>query len=178
MIAGMKSWLTVQCAVIFGLNAWAQDTVSDDEQNNLKLCYHFSRLLDYEVTGFSNPDLYQEIYNWLGTPYKYAGDCKEGIDCSGFVCQLYQNVYGVKLSGSSGDLFKGVKPVKKTSLQEGDLVFFKIKQNRISHVGIYLGNNKFAHASVQNGVIISDLDDPYYKKYYYKGGRISEYRRD
>jgi lipoprotein Spr len=65
-----------------------------------------------------------------------------------------------------------VKPIKKSALKEGDLVFFKIKQKRISHVGVYVGNNKFAHASVQNGVIISDLDEPYYKMYFYKGGRV------
>jgi len=56
-------------------------------------------------------------------------------------------------------------------LGEGDLVFFKIKKKRISHIGIYLGNNKFAHASVKNGVIISDMDEPYYQKRFYSGGR-------
>jgi lipoprotein Spr len=54
----------------------------------------------------------------------------------------------------------------------GDLVFFKIKKNRISHVGVYLGNNKFAHSAVKGGVRIDSLDTPYYKKTFYKGGRL------
>ena len=52
------------------------------------------------------------------------------------------------------------------------ILFFKIRKGQISHVGIYLGNNKFAHASVKTGVIISSLDEPYYKKYFYKGGEV------
>jgi murein DD-endopeptidase / murein LD-carboxypeptidase len=57
-------------------------------------------------------------------------------------------------------------------MKEGDLVFFKIKKNIISHVGIYLGNGKFAHASMHSGIIVSDLDEPYYKKYFYKATRV------
>ncbi len=81
-------------------------------------------------------------------------------------------VYCINLSGGSTDIWTQVKPIEKSDLQEGDILFFKIKKGKISHVGIYLGNNKFAHASVAEGVIISDLDEAYYKKYFYKGGRI------
>jgi lipoprotein Spr len=119
-----------------------------------------------------NPYLYYQIYDWIGTRYKYSGKTKKGIDCSAFVNELYKNVYCIDLSGSSSDLWSLVKPVEKTDLQEGDILFFKIKKGRISHVGLYLGNNKFAHASVHSGVIISDLDEAYYKKYFYKGGRV------
>jgi len=154
--------------------AQAQDVSSDAEQNNLELCYRFSRLLNCEVDTLTNPVLYQTVYEWLGTPYKYSGDCREGIDCSGFVCMLYQKVFGIELAQSSADIYKEVKPLKKNMLHEGDLVFFKIKKRRVSHVGIYIANNKFAHASVQNGVIISDLDEPYYKKYFYKGGKVNK----
>ncbi|MFL5764195.1 MAG: C40 family peptidase [Bacteroidia bacterium] len=120
------------------------------------------------------PYLYYQVYDWIGTKYKYAGRSKKGIDCSGFVSEMYRNAYCINLSGGSKDIWPTVIPVEKEALQEGDIVFFKIKKGQISHVGVYLGNNKFAHASVKQGVIISDLDEEYYKKYFYKGGRVKE----
>lgn len=120
------------------------------------------------------PSLYYSVYDWVGTRYKYAGETKKGIDCSGFVTRMYEDAYCINLSGGSRDIFTTVKPVEKCDLKEGDMVFFKIKKGQISHVGIYLGNNKFAHASVQSGVIISDLDEDYYKKCFYKGGRLPQ----
>jgi murein DD-endopeptidase / murein LD-carboxypeptidase len=121
-----------------------------------------------------SPYLYYQVYDWVGTRYKYAGRTKKGIDCSGFVCEMYINTYCVSLSGGSLDLWPNMVPVEKEELQEGDILFFKIKKGQISHVGIYLGNNKFAHASVHSGVIVSDLEEEYYKKYFYKGGRVKE----
>ena len=146
----------------------------DEEQQQLQLCYQFSKLLNCEVDSLPDQVMYQTIYDWLGTPYKYSGDCKDGIDCSGFVCMLYKKSFDITLAQSAADIYKEVKPLKKSALKEGDLVFFKINRKRISHVGVYVGNNKFAHASVQQGVIISDLDEPYYKKYFYKGGCVKK----
>ncbi len=121
-----------------------------------------------------SPYLFYQVYSWVGTRYQYAGESKKGIDCSGFVCEMYKNTYCIELSGGSKDIWTKVKPVEKSELQEGDILFFKIKKGQISHVGIYLGNNKFAHASVHAGVIVSDLDEDYYKKYFFKGGRVNE----
>lgn len=125
-----------------------------------------------EPDSACNPYLYYQVYDWLGTKYKYSGTSKKGIDCSAFVGEVYKSTYCVDLERRSSDIWPNVLPVSKNDLREGDIVFFKIKYNRISHVGLYLGNNKFAHASVHSGVIISDLDDKYYKKYFYKGGRV------
>lgn len=119
-----------------------------------------------------SPYLYYQVYDWLGTKYKYAGRSKKGIDCSGFVSTMYKNTYCINLMGGSRDIWPAVKPIEKDDLIEGDILFFKIKKGQISHVGVYLGNNKFAHASVHSGVIISDLNEEYYKKYFFKGGRI------
>lgn len=132
--------------------------------------YYSSRQLcpDSAVT----PYLYYQVYDWLGTRYQYSGESKKGIDCSGFVSKMYKDAYCVNLLGGSRDIWTMVAPVEKTELKEGDILFFKIRKGQISHVGIYLGNNKFAHASVHSGVILSDLEEEYYKKYFYKGGRI------
>ncbi len=121
-----------------------------------------------------SPYLYYQVYDWVGTKYKYAGRTKNGIDCSGFVSTMYKNTYCINLLGGSRDIWPSVKPVEKDDLIEGDILFFKIKKGQISHVGVYLGNNKFAHASVHSGVIISDLNEDYYKKYFFKGGRVQE----
>jgi murein DD-endopeptidase / murein LD-carboxypeptidase len=122
----------------------------------------------------STPFLFYQVYDWAGTRYKYSGNTKKGIDCSGFVSKMYANTYCETLCGGSNDIWKTVRPVEKADLMEGDLLFFKIKKGQISHVGIYLGKNKFAHASVKHGVIISDLNEPYYQKYFFKGGRMPD----
>ena len=120
-----------------------------------------------------NPQLYYHVYDWIGTRYKYAGCTKKGIDCSGFVSEMYKNTYCINLTGGSRDIWQTVNQIERIDLQEGDILFFKIRKGQISHVGVYLGNNKFAHASVHSGVIISDLNEDYYKKYFYKGGRLA-----
>jgi lipoprotein Spr len=123
----------------------------------------------------SQNDFYDVIKEWLGTPYRYAGNSKKGIDCSGFVSMFYKLVFEINLDRSSADMFRTnvVKTKQKNDLQVGDLVFFAIKKKRISHVGIYLGDNKFVQSSRSNGVIISDLDEPYYSKYFFKGGSVA-----
>ncbi len=117
-------------------------------------------------------NLYFEIYKWLDTPYCYGGETGKGIDCSGFSNKIYQEVYGKTLEGGSRDIFTKVKPISIKLVEEGDLLFFKIWKGQISHVGVYLQGRKFAHATTQAGVIISDLDEAYYKKYFYKAGHL------
>ena len=154
------------------LKAQTDSIAQDPEQQQLEWCFTYSNLLGFDIDYIANPNLYRVVADWLGTPYKYSGESKNGIDCSGFVCKLYSSVYDHVLLGSAKDIYKLVNPIKKEQLREGDLVFFKIKRGRISHIGIYLTNNKFAHASTQRGVIISDLNEEYYKKYFYKAGRL------
>lgn len=134
---------------------------------------YYSQVFGIDITGIMNVDLYASIEKWLGTPYRYAGKSLEGIDCSSFVNKIYESAYCYLLTGNSADLFKKVTPLPMNKLAEGDLVFFKINRKTISHVGVYLGDNKFAHASRTKGVVISDLNHPYYKKYFVKGGRVN-----
>lgn len=120
----------------------------------------------------SNPQLFATVCEWTDVPYKYARCSKSGVDCSGLSKQIYRSVYNLDLKGGSRDLYHKCQPVPKEALIEGDFVFFKIYSDRISHVGVYLGNNKFVHASTKRGVIVSDLDETYYKKRFFRGGRI------
>jgi len=117
--------------------------------------------------------LYEFIAEWYGVPYKYGECSKNGIDCSGFVNLLYQKVYHKTLERNSNDIFqKQCKKINKNDLKEGDLVFFKVDSKEISHVGVYLRNNKFVHASTKKGVMISDLNEPYFQKHFYAFGRL------
>lgn len=119
-----------------------------------------------------NKALYEAVNSWLGVPYKYGGTDRNGIDCSAFVGEIYRQVYGIKLSRTSNDMLKDVKLVSQAQLAEGNLVFFTNSKGKVSHVGIYLKEGLFAHASTSNGVSVSRLDDTYWKKHFYKGGKI------
>ncbi len=132
----------------------------------------YSHLLGISKDNISNKKLYAFIDDWYGTPYQYGGKTKKGIDCSGFTCLLFKDVFGKELSGSSQRIYNQCKSISKEELQEGDLVFFKIDLKEISHIGIYLQNNKFVHATTKAGVMIDDLDEEYYKKYFVGGGEI------
>ena len=141
-----------------------------EEQESLAKDY-LSQIMGVALNATSNMKLFNFVYDWIGTPYRFGGATKRGIDCSAFTKQLYDQVFNLDIKRNSRDIFSMVSPVKKTDLKEGDLVFFKIRSRSISHVGIYLGDNRFAHAS-SRGVAISSLDDNYYSRYFYKGGRL------
>lgn len=128
-----------------------------------------------EGIGKKKSALDEEVDKWLGAPYKYGGQSLDGVDCSGLVVELYKAVYGKALYRSSYQIFeKNCRVIKKTELMEGDLVFFITSPNgsRINHVGVYLRDNKFVHSTTKRGVIISDLSENYYEKYFYKAGRV------
>lgn len=119
--------------------------------------------------------LYQEAVEWLRTPYRRGGMSHKGMDCSGLTGTIYKNVFGIKLQRSSKDISRSdVKDLKKNELEPGDLVFFSTSRRSrgVNHVGVYLGNNHFVHASCSKGVIISNLDEGYYKRTWVKGGRV------
>lgn len=133
----------------------------------------YSQKLGYNLGGYEDPVLIREVSSWLGTPHRYAGTTREGADCSGFVMEVFRTVYQKSLPRSSAEMASKARSVSKAKLQEGDLVFFHTSGGRkISHVGIYLSNNKFIHASSSRGVIVSDLNEPYYRRTFSKAGRV------
>ena len=111
--------------------------------------------------------------SYLGYPYRYGGHTPSaGFDCSGLVYHVHQQA-GVKLPRTARAQYKSSKPVSKKHLRPGDLLFFKISRDKITHVGIYLGNNKFIHApSSGKRVSIASLENPYWKRRFVRGGRI------
>lgn len=121
-----------------------------------------------------NRQLYEAINSWLGVPYKYGGTDRNGIDCSAFVGVIYKQVYGISLNRTANDMTRNVTFIAKSQLREGDLVFFNNSKGKVSHVGIYLKEGLFAHASTSNGVSVSRLDNTYWQKHFYKGGRVKK----
>ncbi|MGN0002339.1 MAG: C40 family peptidase [Sphingobacterium composti] len=114
--------------------------------------------------------LYEFVDEWMGSPHRMGGQTKSGIDCSGFVGVIYQQVYGKNLPRSSRDMSDVIKRKYDNQLKEGDLVFFSFGGKVIDHVGIYLHNDKFVHVSTKQGVVISNLKDPWYYKYFTRCG--------
>ncbi|MFZ1731244.1 MAG: NlpC/P60 family protein [Bacteroidota bacterium] len=107
-----------------------------------------------------------ESYNWLGTPYRYAGNTKRGVDCSGMVNAVYKK-FSLALPRRASELYHKGRAVTRGNLTPADLVFFANTAGKgITHVGIYIGEDRFIHASTRAGVIISSLDDEYYSRHY------------
>ncbi|MCX8108789.1 MAG: NlpC/P60 family protein [Verrucomicrobiae bacterium] len=104
------------------------------------------------------------VLQWLGTPYRYGGNDRRGVDCSGFTQQLYKSVAGINLPRTAQAQFGVGISVPRSALRAGDLVFFSESGRGVFHVGISLGGDEFAHASTTRGVTITSLRDPWYAK--------------
>jgi len=143
-----------------------------EKLNWLQLKYSIK--MDIAVESIINIPLLQKIDEWWGTPYSLGGSTKNGVDCSYFTLDVMKDIYNVNLKRTSAEQYEQSSKIEWNDLKEGDLIFFKADGRRnISHVGIYLANNKFAHASTSQGVTISDLSDPYWQRRLYSLGRVA-----
>lgn len=115
-----------------------------------------------------------EIIEYLNTPYKYGGNSKKGIDCSAFTKTIYEKSLSINLERSARAQYREGEVIRyMQNLKFGDLVFFNTRRwVKPGHVGIYIGDHLFAHASSSNGVTVSSLDDPYYSRRFMGGRRI------
>lgn len=138
------------------------------------LHFKYAILMDVPVEDLSSCTCLPFIEDWYGTPYRLGGNTKAGIDCSAFTLLFASTLYGLPLPRTSREQKAATKSISQDQLQEGDLVFFSTRKGRpISHVGIYLRNNKFVHASSSGGVMISDLGENYWKPRYVGAGRLN-----
>ena len=148
----------------------AVHAVSIESADELQLKY--ALLLDVEVERTTNLNLFRLLDEWMGTRYRLGGNGKGGIDCSALMQMLFTSLYGISLPRTAREQYHFSKKISRTELKEGDLVFFNTIGG-ISHVGMYLQNNKFIHAS-SGGVTISDLYEEYWMKRFIGVGRVDQ----
>ena len=156
----------------------AEDDVPVDIENfrSLWLSYVDDEGDELTEAGIERQKIVDVIMDWLGTRYKFGGTTRGGIDCSAFTGQLYRTAGNIEIPRTASEQSTIGQPVHgRANLKFGDLIFFHTRRHaRVSHVGIYLGDNLFAHSSSRYGVTISSLESTYYGKRFLGGSRITE----
>ncbi|MDH4944627.1 NlpC/P60 family protein [Sulfurimonas sp. C5] len=118
--------------------------------------------------------IYEQYKKWYSTPYLYGGDSCEGIDCSALVQTVYQDGFGLHIPRDTKHQAQTGYFVNKSSIQEGDLLLFKTGYNS-RHSGIYIERGNFLHTSTKHGVMISNINNPYWKEKYWQARRVLSY---
>ncbi len=169
----MANILIVVCAILFSACIFQKKTLQNSSSLNNSQPVENTWKIEKVI---------QTAKLYLGTPYKYAGDDKKGIDCSGLTCKAYESV-GIKLPRIAGDQIRAGKKISLQNLQKGDLIFFKksVKSsNQITHVGLVSSVREagkdviFIHASTSRGVIESQLFSKYWKPLVVAAVRVIE----
>jgi hypothetical protein len=168
---GSKSIKNIEAPVVTKVNPVAEVTHSVIESLSA-LQFKYAMMMNVDVESLKNISLLGFMDNWFGTRYKLGGTTKRGIDCSALTGALLLAVYGFNLPRTARQQYEATDHIDKDELQEGDLVFFNT-HGGVSHVGVYLENDYFLHAST-HGVTISSLDDHYYAKRFICGGRVED----
>ena len=143
-----------------------------DIESSTAVQLKYALLLQTEVESLPSKELLDAVDEWYGVRYMRGGNSSRGVDCSGFTVAVYAAVYGFTLPRISRDQYRISRKISTTELQEGDLVFFNTTGRGVSHVGVYLGNNRFIHASVSRGVMVNSLFEKYYLQRFVGAGRI------
>jgi len=133
--------------------------------------FRYAIRLDVPVETIQNKSLYELIDSWWGTPYRLGGTTQRGVDCSSFVQTIMLGVFALQLPRTAREQKELSSWIPMSDLKEGDLVFFNTRGS-VSHVGVYLHNNKFVHASTSGGVMISDLNETYWSRKLLGAGRV------
>lgn len=162
----MKTWIF--CLLIFSLLGCAT-TPMVKHRKTIKI--KRTAPVNLADTARVKAKLTAQYAEWKGTRYKMGGTSRRGVDCSGFVHLTYRDQLGITIPRSTKLLAKTGKPVTRKNLRIGDLVLFKTGLT-VRHVGIYMGDNTFLHASTNEGVTLTSLNQPYWKKRYWKARRV------
>jgi cell wall-associated NlpC family hydrolase len=151
-------------------NSEASRTSAIENADALQVKY--ATVFDASADKLTNTQMLQSIEQWWGTKYCLGGSTKNCVDCSAFTQSVLRDVYNVEMPRTAQEQYEATERIELEDLKEGDLVFFYTSGRRISHVGVYIMNNKFVHAAVSQGVSVSDLNDSYWKQRYRGAGRI------
>ena len=120
--------------------------------------------------------LLMEADSWVGTPYKYGGNTREGVDCSGFVLQVYLRALDISLPRTSAQQQEFCRKIRRDEMKPGDLMFFSVREGgNVGHVGIYIGDDKMIHASSKAGVVVAPVTTDYFVRNYLGSGRVEAY---
>lgn len=131
-------------------------------------------LPSFRLHAQPRPEVLKAAHKYLGVPYRYGGNTRRGMDCSGLVWRAARDAWGRELPRSSAEMARLGMPVSRAELQPGDLVFFHTgSRRRISHVGIYEGGGLFIHSSTTKGVEIAGLDEGYWRRRLISARRVS-----
>ena len=144
---------------------------NDDAEDLSFLQIKYAVLLNTPAEQVKNTKMFEFIDEWYGTPYRLGGTTKKGIDCSAFTQFLFTSVYSVSIPRTAKEQYNLTSRISRTELKEGDLIFFNTRGG-VSHVGVYLQNNNFVHASTSGGVTISDVFDEYWGRKFVGVGRL------
>lgn len=170
---GTKSIKTETAPVVLKSSEVAEVENTSAIEKFAPIQFKYAMMLNVDVESLKNISLFGFIENWFGTRYHLGGTTKRGIDCSALTGGLLLAVYGFAMPRTAKQQYDATEHIKKEELKEGDLVFFNT-HGGVSHVGLYLENNYFVHASSSQGVTISNLDDNYYAKRFICGGRVEQ----
>lgn len=143
----------------------------DDAEDLSALQIKYAVLMNTPAEEVRNKRMFEFIDDWYGTPYRLGGATKKGVDCSAFSQFLFAAVYGLSMPRTAREQYNLTTRISRTELKEGDLIFFNTRGG-ISHVGVYLQNNKFVHASTSGGVMISDIFEEYWARKFVGVGRL------
>ncbi len=146
------------------------------EKNNIDISSLVNKDNSNDEFSTVKEKMLMDIIKYLNTPYKFGGNSKNGIDCSAFTQRIYSDCVSIPLLRTAQDQYNEGIPIENVGgLKFGDLIFFDTRRNiKPGHVGIYLGDNLFAHASSKQGVTVSSLTSDYYSKRFMGGRRIEE----
>ena len=135
----------------------------------------YAIVMDAAVETLTNVNLFRKIDEWWGTKYCMGGSTKNCIDCSGFSVMIMRDIYGINVPRTAQEQYNQSEHIALEDLKEGDLVFFNTGGRQVSHVGIYVANNKFLQASTSAGVTLTDMSDKYWQPRFKGAGRVRRY---
>lgn len=151
-----------------GISACGPSVRKDDPKGPHK---KHAKTIDLKKKSKVTKGLYSQHREWKGVKYRMGGLNKRGVDCSGFVYLTFRSKLGIKIPRTTKAQARLGKEVRKSKLKAGDLVFFKTSR-KVRHVGIYIEDGKFLHASTSRGVMISRLSNTYWRSKYWKARRV------